>query len=481
LLQNSVMMRWLVFVLFVLNFMTGNSQHQDPSWSARRAIINQQCVENDSLCNVLHKLGTFEGHMRNFFMSTVNHRDYPDYYAWGIGGGLGYYSPIIKNFQVGMSGFIIYNISSSHLGPTAPFFNRYEVALFDVTNPDNHEDLDRLEDLYLRYYISQKNKSYLQVGKFHLKTPLINLQDGRMRPNLQHGAWAELNEWEKFRFKAGWLWRTSPRGTIHWYGMGNSVGVYPMGRAVNGNKASYAGNIKTKHVFIGQAELLPVKGVNYQLWTYHANNLFNMALQKFEIRKRNQSITWMAGLQYAWQKSLYSDTLSIEKQYISKDEQSHSFSLRASALNNTTSEEWNINYTRITTHGRFLFPREWGVESFYTFMQRERMEGMGDVHAMMIQNNRLLDKQKHLSLQTSAGLFVLPSVADARLNKYIMPSFYQMNMRMRYKFSGFLQGLQADFLYLYKGNMVSGLEEIPSYYHNKVDMHHMSLVLDYYF
>ncbi|MBX2961997.1 MAG: hypothetical protein KF687_05745 [Cyclobacteriaceae bacterium] len=476
-----VRMRWVFTLILLLHFFAGRTQHQDPSWSARRAIINQQCIENDSLCNVLHKLGTFEGHVRNFFMSTINHQDFPDYFAWGIGGGLGYYSPIIKNFQVGMSGFIIYNMASSNLSPQPPFFNRYEVGLFDVTNPDNHEDLDRLEDLYIRYYISQENKSYFQVGKFHLRTPLINLQDGRMRPNLQEGAWLELNEWEKIKFKSGLLWRTSPRGTIHWYGIGNSVGVYPMGRAVNGERADYAGNVSTQNVFIGQVELIPLKGVNYQLWNYYADNLFNLALQKAEFRKKTATHTWMGGMQYLWQNSVFNDTLSVEKQYIGEDEQSHSLSFRASVLNNRTSQEWNLNYTRITSHGRFLFPREWGVESFYTFMQRERIEGMGDVHAMMVQNNRMLDKQKHLSLQTGFGMYVLPSLDDARFNKYVLPSFYQMNMRMRYKFTGFLQGLQADFLYLYKGNMVSGLEEIPQYYHNKVDMHHLSLVLDYYF
>jgi hypothetical protein len=108
-----------------------------------------------------------------------------------------------------------------------------------TTNPDNHEDLDRLEDLYLRYYFSEKNKSFIQVGKFHLKTPLINLQDGRMRPNLQEGIWAEWNESKKIKVKGGWLWRTSPRSTIHWYDIGKSL-VYPNGRAINGNKADYS-------------------------------------------------------------------------------------------------------------------------------------------------------------------------------------------------------------------------------------------------
>ena len=475
------MMRRIWLMLLIGSSVSVFGQHQDPSWSARRAIINEQCVESDSLCNVLHKLGTFEGHLRSFFMSTVNQEEFPDYYAIGLGGGLGYYSPIIKNFQVGMSGFIIYNVGSSHLGNNPPYSNRYEIGLFDAANPDNHEDLDRLEDLYLRYYFAEQTKSFVQVGKFHLKTPLINLQDGRMRPNLQEGAWLEFNEFKKLKFKTGVLWRTSPRGTIHWYSMGNSIGVYPMGRATNGSRADYAGRISTNKVFIANITVPITKYISYQPWNYYADNLFNISLHKLEWKKKTEHNTFLAGIQYLWQKSLYSDMLSIERQYITTGEQSHSFSARLSMQHNRSNEEWNINYTRITDHGRFLFPREWGIESFYTFLPRERMEGMGDVHAVMVQNNRKLDKHKHLDLQTSAGMYILPSVTDARLNKYALPSFYQVNTRLGYTFTGFLHGLKADLLYVYKGNMTKDLEEVPSFIHNKVNMHHVSLVLDYYF
>ncbi len=222
-------------------------------------------LEKDTLVNILHNIGTFEGHIRNFFMTTTNHGDFSDYYAWGLGGGLGYYSPVIKGFQIGMSGYIIYNLASSPLAPAVPFTNRYEIGLFDITNPDNHEDLDRLEDLYLRYYFSEKNKSFIQVGKFHLKTPLINLQDGRMRPNLQEGIWAEWNEYKKIKVKGGWLWRTSPRSTIHWYDIGKSL-VYPNGRAVNGNKADYSdltGNTAFLIYNMSAASILAASPHNY--------------------------------------------------------------------------------------------------------------------------------------------------------------------------------------------------------------------------
>jgi hypothetical protein len=472
---------WGIFFLVIGISYQGLSQHQDPNWSARRAIINEQRLKSDSLCNVLHTLGTFEGHLRTFFMSTINQGDFPDYYAVAMGGGLGYYTPVIKNFQAGMSGFIIYNTSSSHLSSKNSFSNRYELGLFDITNPDNHEDLDRLEDLYLRYYFSVEKNSFIQYGKFHLKTPLVNLQDGRMRPNLQEGVWAELSHWKNVKFKGGWLWRTSPRSTIQWFDMGKSVGIYPNGRATSGAKATYQGQVQTPGLAILNASLNPSKKVNLQLWNYYVPHLFNMFVPKVEWKKKTTNRQLSAALQYFYQNSLYNDTLSIEKQYITKGEKSHSISGRISWQNGVDGNEVSLNYTRITKHGRFLFPREWGVESFYTFMNRERVEGAGDVHAIMLQHITMLDKAHALSIQTSAGMFWMPSVNNAQLNKYTMPNFYQLNIRARYAFDGFWKGLQADLLYMYKGNANDDVEQSALYYHNKVGVHHLSVVLDYYF
>jgi len=454
------------------------AQHQDPSWSAKRVLIDKH-GEPDSLCNILKNTGVFEGHIRSFFMSTINHNDYPDYYAFGAGGGLGYYSPIIKGFQVGLSGFIIYNLSSSHLGPVTPYTNRYEIGLFDITNPDNHEDLDRLEDLYLRYYFTKSNKSFIQYGKFHLKTPLINLQDGRMRPNLQEGFWGEWNDARKISASAGWLNRTSPRSTIHWYGIGSSL-IYPNGRAVNGVKADYTTSTKSDGIFIANVSVRPVQQLNYQFWNYYVDNLFNITLNKVEFKKKAENKTWILGAQYLFQKSVYNDTFSIEKQYIGKGAQSHALSSRVGFTTNR-GEEWLLNYTRITKHGRFLFPREWGIEPFYTFMQRERNEGAGDVHAVTLQHSRFLDKHKDVSLLVAGGIYSLPDVSNAKLNKYAMPSYYQLNVKMKYRFRGFLRGLNLEMLYTYKGNLDKSLEVTPVNFHNKVDMHNFNVVLDYYF
>lgn len=472
----------LLVLLLALALQAGTpvfSQHQNPNRPTERAATMQPITKADSLAGLLRKHGTFEGHVRTFYMGTFNHGHFPDYHALAQGGGLAYYSPVIKNFQVGMSGFIIYNVASSDLGPTDGYNNRYEIGLFDINNPDNRQNLDRLEDLYLKYYFSVEKKSFIQYGKFHLKTPLVNLQDGRMRPNLQQGLWGEWNNFERIKIKGGWLTKTSPRSTIEWFGMGQSVGVYPMGRAVNGLKADYAGHVNTPGVAIANVAWAPAKRLEVQLWNYSAPNLFNIASPRVEYKIGKLENPLSLRVMYLWQKSLYHGSHAIENQYISKGEQSHALS---SSLTHTNRlGRWSLSYTRITRHGRFLFPREWGIEPFHTFMYRERMEGAGNVHALMLQNQRLLGQSKQWSLQTATGGFQLPDVNNTVLNKYGLSSFYQVYARLGYKFNGLLYGLNADLLYTYKGVMNRNLAESATNFHNKLDMHHLSLVVDYYF
>ena len=68
--------------------------------------------------------------------------------------------------------------------------NRYEIGLFDIEDPSNKKDIDRLEELYLKYNF--KNAT-ITVGKQLINTPFINLQDGRMRPTVVEGVWTEIN------------------------------------------------------------------------------------------------------------------------------------------------------------------------------------------------------------------------------------------------------------------------------------------------
>ena len=77
----------------------------------------------------------------------------------------------------------------THIDPYTQTVSRYETSLFDLENLANKHDLDRLEELYLKYNFK---KSHIALGKQLINTPFINLQDGRMRPTEVGGLFGEI-------------------------------------------------------------------------------------------------------------------------------------------------------------------------------------------------------------------------------------------------------------------------------------------------
>jgi hypothetical protein len=103
------------------------------------------------------KYGKVNTHFRSFFMSTINAGNLSDYFAQAVGGGLRFESLTYENLQFGVGGFYFFNLGSSNLiqlDPVTNQSNRYEIGLFDVEDPSNRKDLDRLEELYLNYHFN---------------------------------------------------------------------------------------------------------------------------------------------------------------------------------------------------------------------------------------------------------------------------------------------------------------------------------------
>ena len=89
--------------------------------------------------------GHVHGHFRYFFMATENAPGLTDYYAHAAGGVINYETAPFKGFQFGASGFFAYNLGSSDLSkpdPETGQFNRYEIGLFDITDPDNKTNIN---------------------------------------------------------------------------------------------------------------------------------------------------------------------------------------------------------------------------------------------------------------------------------------------------------------------------------------------------
>ena len=421
--------------------------------------------------------GHFHGHFRTYFMATDNTRNLSDYHAWAAGGGLHFSTAPWHGFSFGVGGMFNYNLASSDLSAqdsVTKASNRYEIGLFDVEDPKNRNDLDRIEELWLRY---QWKKSLLTLGQQGIQTPFINFQDGRMRPTAVAGIWAEIKEIKNTKLEGGWLWKISPRSTVEWYNVGESIGLYPRGLNPDGTGSGYSENLESKGIGIIGITHEWGKRTKIQVWEHYIDNIFNTSFAQVDYThplRNNHKL--LLGAQFIHQDALaHGGNEDAAKSYFVEGGQSNVISTQAGWQRGN----WKVlgAYTHITSDGRFLSPREWGREPFYTFIPRERMEGSGNSHAV---TGRVhwQNSAKKFRAEVAYGHFYLPDVKDAAFNKYAFPAFRQVNVDLRYTFGGVLKGLKAQFLYVWKGRM-GNVYGNDRYVINKVDMSLYNLILNY--
>jgi hypothetical protein len=419
----------------------------------------------------------WEARTRTFAMGTINEGALKDDYALASGAGIGVLTRPIYGFQVGVSGFFIYNVYSSKIDlpdslTLSP--NRYEVGLFDIENPKNRDDLDRLEELYLKYNFS---KSAITIGKINVNTPFLNPQDGRMRPTIEEGVWLNINESKKFGINGGWFWKISPRSTVQWFTIGNSMGINPSGVNIDGSKSDYHDHLSSSGLAIANIYFKPNDKIKINIWNGLLDNVMNTAMIEINTNQSlNEKTKLYQGVMYLHQDAINNGgNIDPKKTYINKGFQSNVISAQIGIKNKRINT--SLNYTHITGDGRYLMPREWGKEPFYTFLPRERNEGLGNVHAFMLKTSLTAFKGK-FKTGLGYGYYQLPDVKEYRLNKYGLPSYHQINYDGSYTFDKFLRGLELKVLVAYKlkeGETYNNLK----YIYNKVNMFNFNFILDF--
>lgn len=473
-----ILCTFLVFALFRnLNL---HAQHQEtnekPSiWRGK----HKQTQDSTSLLSAF-KSGQTHGHFRYMFMATENQPGLRDYYGNALGGGLRFETGNFYGFQLGISGFFIFNVGSSDFTQNDPVTgkgSRYELALFDLTDSHNKHDIDRLEELFVKYSFGKH--SHIEFGKILLNTPLINLQDGRMRPSGVEGLWFDINELKHWEFQGGYLYGFSPRSTVEWYQGGKSIGLYENGISSNGQAANYRGNVESIGTFVLSAKNKISNKVSIQAWNYLIENTLNTGLIQLDTRfpvDSNQN--YFASAQFIRQDGInHGGNPDPSKTYVEKGHTSMTWGGRVGWKN----KNWTIdlNYNRITHHGRFVFPREWGRLAFFSFIPRERNEGLGNVNAMSTRIAYRIPKTG-FEILLSGGYYDLPDVKNYRLNKYGLPSYSHVNLDLRYHFNGFLEGLDAQLLITRKNNHGEIYGDL-NYIFNKVNVTLYTFMLNYHF
>jgi hypothetical protein len=463
----------LIFIFSVFNAV---AQHQEIGekpgiWKEK------QSFDSNSLLYAFKK-ASINGHLRYFFMATDNAPGLTDYYANAGGGGLRFETAKFHGFQFGVSGFFTYNIGSSNLAlpdPKTNQVNRYEIGLFDITDAKNKYNIERLEELFLKY--TYKN-NYIKLGKQLINTPFVNLQDGRMHPTSINGLWTEINQIKNTKIEIGWLNQISPRGTVKWYSMEQSIGVYSTGLNIDGTKSNYAGNTKTKGVALVGITHNPIKELAVKFWNVYTENVVNSMLLQTDLKKDlKDGGNIIAGAQMIVQTKVGNGgNADISKRYFQ-----HNGSVTFGANIGWERSSWktSLNFNRITAKGRYLMPREWGRDPFYTFLSRERNEGLANSNAYVVKVEYSVPKTT-FKTTVGFGFFDLPKVGDFNNNKYGMPDYNQLNVDLRYDFKGVFSGLSSQLLYVYKSK--SGNEIIPDKNTiNKVNVSNWNLVLNYNF
>ncbi len=459
---------WIYLSLLLPNYLFGQDIHHE--------MDSNFVGEADNLAITI-KEGKVEFHMRSFYMQTNNRGDLLDYSTLALGGGLGYYSPSFKGFHLGFSGFFVFQLYEQNIrvpDPSTGNANRYEILLYDMNDFDNSKDLDRLELLYLSYL---KNDFQAVFGRQKVNSPLLNEQDNRMRPNIFSGLTLKYSP-VNWKYTAAWYSHVTMRGTVDWYTVGDSFGVYPFGRNAFGTDSNYKGNVRTKGIGVFGIDWEKEHLARIQVWNYMAENVFNLHFVQVDKSVNVSSISLDFGVQGFYQYPLGSGgNREPEKTYVLPDEKSTGFGMKfgASSLYNSIS----LNLLRIGKQGRFLFPREWGREQFYASLSRERFEGNGNLNAITLKYDW---KSSNKIWKGALGISSVgtPDINDFSLNKYGLPSYYHFAGAVDYRFSGYLEGMDLKLLLVNKSakNKDSVLDGNRI---NRVDLINMNLIIDYKF
>ena len=462
-------------LLFALTpSLQAQEEHPEKTTDPHSILESDREITHGGLHNLkdLFGLGTITGHLRNYFMSTINEGSLTDYYANAIGGAMRFRSHEFYNFEFGVAGIFTYKAFSSDLNKVDPItgeFSRWEHQLFDVLDFNNFNDLDRLEELYVRYNFSN---GFVTYGKMEIEeTPLMNRQDGRMKPFAFKGVWFHYTLAEKHLLYATWIDQISPRSTVEWFEFNEAIGLVYQGFQPDGSEAEYREALESDGLaMLGyKTQYRDFSLEFYQWYMHHISHTSWIGLEY----QHNQ---WSLGLQYTLQlPDGFQRELDYGQRYMQPGEKGQVLSGKVQY----SSADWNLwaAYTRAFDSGRFLFPRELGRDHFYTSLARSRLEGFGDTDVVTLGVNYHFGRDHFTGGLTYTRLFG-PETESFEFNKYNLDAYQQFNVTLDYGFKGFLDGLHMKLLYVYKNNLNN---TAPEAIFNRSNYHQVNFVTNFDF
>lgn len=428
--------------------------------------------ESDTIKNK----GTFSGQWRTYYMSTLNTGSLKDFSALATGGKIKYQFKLNNRFEIGVAVYNSTNLGIQDLTKadvSTGRISRYEEGLFDRLDLAN-DAVILLGELYASYTLQNHE---FKVGRMKINTPLINPQDGRMIPTLVQGFWYKFKINQSNLLQIGVLNQIAPRSTGKYFGIGESIGTYPVGRNSAGGSSQYFGNTISDYIVVLNSNLKITDKLQINLWNQYVDNISNSFYLKPNL-ELNQNVS--VAMEWLHQNKIGDGGNAIDSLRYFTNNSSDILGVKFDYK--WKSSSISLAYNRILPHGQFVSPREWGREDLFSFQKRERSEGSADNHALVFHYNITVpivkDKAEIVSI-LSLGRHWKPSVLDAVLNKYALPDYTHLNLDLFFNFKK-LKNLKPELLVTAK--VANGdVPNNPNFFFNKVDMVHVDLILNYTF
>lgn len=420
--------------------------------------------------------GRLSGQWRSYFMHTVNKGELKDFRALSTGGYLKYELKFGNNFTLGSAMYNSINVGLQELtvpDGTTGRLSRYEEGQFDRLDLEN-DAIFLLGELYLDYRLEQHQ---FKLGRMKINTPLINPQDGRMIPTLVQGLWYTYKPNSNNTFQIGLLNSIAPRSTGGFFGIGESIGTYPVGRSISGKPSVYAGNTSSDYIMLFNSNISLSDALQLDFWNYFVDNVFNSVYIKPSLRLNKK---WILNAEWLHQNRIGDGGNASEEFRYFTQTSSDLIGLQFNYRHGNS--RFSLGYDHILPGGQFLFPREWGREDLFSFQKRERSEGSANNHAVVLTYGNsfpVINDRMDVRTIFSVGRHWKPAVTDAENNKYAMPDYTHMNLDLFLNIKG-LKSLKPEILVTGKiGN--GNIPDNPNFYFNKVDMLHVDFILNYNF
>ncbi len=420
--------------------------------------------------------GHFGGLWRTQAMGTFHQAPLTDNWASGTAFRLHYETAQYRGWRVTVVGQFGYALASSDLSGVDELTGqraRFELHMFDIEDPTNRKDFDRLENLTLN---KRWKTGEVIMGRYSFESPFVNGQDTRLKANAFSGFTAHqwLGKNKRSKVTGAFVRGISPRGTIKWFDLGNSLGLLDNGLRPDGQSANYKHTVSTKGMIIAGWQY-EHQGAAAEVWHYHVDNLFMHTYGRMthDLGKNNH---WNFGVEALTQQKLASGgSTNYDSRYYYNDDAAVLFGSRLRHQRKKVGYE--VASLSSIGNGTYLFPREWGRERFFTSVPRARVEGLGKFTEVSVQFDATVEETYEF-IVTLAYLDV-PDIHQAQHNKYSLVDHYLVNGEVRIHGSGFLKN--ADFRFITAAHYPAGDGFSPNDLYYKAEFVHFSMQLDVHF